>query len=795
MGETSHPRDISKPTEPTNVTITFDPLQLLNGYGVINQLNATNSEASFDSLKTSDLYAAQSAKQPAVGSDSASDVVAKQDLKANSMTQDAPAKAPNKDGHPDGQAPAPTDKPPANPQTTDANPAKPPVGPPKQEVAESDHEVEKGETLEVIARKTLGPNASKQEILNYANELGTLNNITHPESLEIGMILVTPGQQKDGTYTWTDPTKPNQLNTLHPDGSFEQHNTKDGTSYTRTPDKHDPNSYVEKHTGPNPGDKFDITYTSGDGVKSKTTYNPDGSIAIVSSDGSTAAKDKSGNFVQDDANGKHISYDKASNVTTVSDHDGTITKFYGSDNHSEQYAPDGTKVSKYKDGSFKEEHTDSQGRVTTKEHYPGQNGSYTEKGSGPKPENNYEETYDSKTGTTVRFEAKGTDKEKTTTRTRDGKVTEQTKDGIKDLSAPADYTQIDDSKKKMNEAVKNHIPAEKQAQFHKDMADFEKRAKASNMPPEEVAKTYEQMSKMLNGKEEDCTVDGKNRAKLAETFIHQCAHPDESDQGKHNTCNETAVAERGFTHNPSKLAEIAATTAMTGQWIAPDGKVVQIDKESLKPGAEEAADKPLNLGDRSYATQILNVAMINDITQRRSPPEFYHQITPDASIPGDTGERLTDAAGNVLTKKVLDPKNGDNWITVPRCDPLESDWEINNSAKRILGSKDCMLDPNDASVGVDSINTNEQMVQRIQQAKDQGELPLIIAVDGYHDPIAMQERPGYGGHVVSIDQYDPNRKDGKTIHISNQYGKPYDKWVSPQDLFKNSDGDYAANTN
>jgi hypothetical protein len=64
---------------------------------------------------------------------------------------------------------------------------------------------------------------------------------------------------------------------------------------------------------------------------------------------------------------------------------------------------------------------------------------------------------------------------------------------------------------------------------------------------------------------------------------------------------------------------------------------------SLQRGAEQLRTLPLD-GQRGYAGQILNLMMANNITQRRHPPQYYHQESPTG--PCATGEQLCYANGS-----------------------------------------------------------------------------------------------------------------------------------------------------
>jgi hypothetical protein len=68
----------------------------------------------------------------------------------------------------------------------------------------------------------------------------------------------------------------------------------------------------------------------------------------------------------------------------------------------------------------------------------------------------------------------------------------------------------------------------------------------------------------------------------------------------------------------------------------PDGKNITIDPKCLLPGAEERKFPPSD-GERTFATQIINDVLANDMSQHRIPPEIYWQDTPMSL--SDTGER------------------------------------------------------------------------------------------------------------------------------------------------------------
>ncbi len=638
----------------------------------------------------------------------------------------------------------------------------------------------------------------------------------------------TPGYPGSYTEEHRGP-KPedNYTKSQGSDGKFSVYGTADGTSYTHSPAYDDPTVlYSEDHHGPKPDDNYTL-YQQKDG-SSEQTY--DDGRKIVTTPGKvdpdknyvekhTGPKPednytyecKDGNGVSTDPSGRILlTYDKSKDATTRYRDDGSKSVVFNSDGHTETTSPDGkTKETKWKDGSYQIEESRASG-TTTRLHKVDASGNYTETGTGPNPNDNYEEKYDSKSGITLRTEAKGTDRERTITTKPDGTTTVIAKDGDnytrnadgsehhtgrETFDKPAyDYQTADKSRAGLESAIQNHQPpisADEQAAMAKDMKDFETRAQQQHLPPEEISKTYDQMSRLLSTPNKDSAIPDDNRVKLAEGILHECAHPSDIDQGAHQTCNVTTVAEQGFSRNPSTMAEMAATTAIKGEWTAPDGKVIKVDNNSLAiaPFSEEQNQPPKD-GERSYATQVLNVVMINDCTQRRVPPQYYQQQVPDGSVPADTGERLYGADGKLVTAKVM---NGDGQqMDVPVAAPYVTDGELTSLGKRLYHKNYDSIGVNDESIGVENVNSPGTLELKVKQMQDQGKLPITMGVDCNHKPITNNEQPGFGGHVVTIDGYNPVTHQ---IHISNQYGKDMDKWVTPQDLYDNASGKYAGLVN
>lgn len=134
-------------------------------------------------------------------------------------------------------------------------PEKPPEGFPHQEyagekginrdVAPGQAEVKQGDTLEKIARKHLGPDATAAEVAAHAKEIATINDIKDPKMLHAGDQLKLPGHTKDGGYI-TEDGLGNTL-TKWPEGQLRVQSKDGSKGFDRMPDGN--GGYYEKGWG------------------------------------------------------------------------------------------------------------------------------------------------------------------------------------------------------------------------------------------------------------------------------------------------------------------------------------------------------------------------------------------------------------------------------------------------------------------------------------------------------------------------------------------------------------------
>lgn len=294
---------------------------------------------------------------------------------------------------------------------------------------------------------------------------------------------------------------------------------------------------------------------------------------------------------------------------------------------------------------------------------------------------------------------------------------------------------------------------EQRRRFLEDMEAFEKRARDRGLSPDETRKTYEQITKLLEAN--NLAIDPRHRENLAAQIMRQAARPETVDQGQHPTCSVSSEENRMFTRNPSLAAEMIVTAAITGQWTAPDGKVIKIDRGSLIPDAEAANALTLD-GDRSFASQIFNVVAINDILQRENPPRSYRESPPTRPEDRANRSQVFDDNGKLI---------GDFQGLTAR--------QIQDQITRLTG---------DRGVVITSPRDEADLRRQLQELKERGQLPALIVVDANHPTFSMQ--PNHTGgrwHMIAINDYDP--ATGK-VTIDNQWGSGHDHKVDASQLFE-----------
>jgi len=248
------------------------------------------------------------------------------------------------------------------------------------------------------------------------------------------------------------------------------------------------------------------------------------------------------------------------------------------------------------------------------------------------------------------------------------------------------------------EKIKN---PDERAKFEADMDAFEKRARDTEPPlsREEVAKTYEQIAKLLE-KNDTAPISETNRVTLARQVLHNAADPTDVSQGYYNTCNTAAVESRTYVRRPFEAARLVADIATKGEYTTNGEPPVtvkvgrDIDKGSLEKHGESKSAHVPGENHRPYASQIFQVTAVNihyaKENAKTDPPGQikYEQQKPgrdevvDGKYVTDNGERLVDYSKNGPNGKPPAEVLEKNGVT-PKRSPGLSGPEIAEIAREI----------------------------------------------------------------------------------------------------------------
>ena len=337
--------------------------------------------------------------------------------------------------------------------------------------------------------------------------------------------------------------------------------------------------------------------------------------------------------------------------------------------------------------------------------------------------------------------------------------------------------------KQAEEKFKNE--PEKLAKFKEHMQLFEDRAGRDKLSPTEITKTYKELDRLLEAKG-DKPLKPEQRKDLAEQIMRQAADPTTIDQGGHNTCNMATVETRMYTRNPSDAARLVTDVALTGQYVATDGRRVRVN-----PGAHDEARNPdTNDGERSHASEIFQVTAVNlhiDQENRKTNPrgQLRYEQHPNTPGSGSSGEQIIDYATKPPTVKDDHPRIFDQNLGNLR----DTYTAITGKPEKgiVIGHDSPEMDKSD---GVTRVKSEQELNDALAQAKKDGKLPIIIAVDTNMEPFWTDSGSGAaggsgGGHVVTITDYSPGPP--AKVTVDNQWGKGSDhdatKPLSVHDLY------------
>ena len=329
----------------------------------------------------------------------------------------------------------------------------------------------------------------------------------------------------------------------------------------------------------------------------------------------------------------------------------------------------------------------------------------------------------------------------------------------------------DSSEKHVQDLVAQFQP--EQAERFKQYSDnFKTRSNSLGISEEEQTKTFDSLEKLLQTSEKDgALMSDSNRALLAVEFMYHAADPSTIDQGQWNTCGASTIEERMFARFPSKVADMVQQVALTGEWKAPDGKMINVgDKDVLSTWM--AGQHPPIDGDRTLVSQVFQVTALNDLAQHGELDGYkglnahYAELNGEAMVLME-GEDQPGPFQGITSESIqreLSRLSGD-------ADPLV----LINTAK-----------DHGANKGIIHFDSQEQFKAELERLKNANDFPAILSVYGNQPPF---NDPYSAGHVVSVSDLRQNPNGSFDVYIDNQWGKVFegaDGWYPLDQIYRST---------
>jgi len=306
---------------------------------------------------------------------------------------------------------------------------------------------------------------------------------------------------------------------------------------------------------------------------------------------------------------------------------------------------------------------------------------------------------------------------------------------------------------------------------------FESRAHDQGLSSVQQVDTFIDVDHLLAA--HTALINKTQRIKVAEEIISQAANPYIISQGEHNTCTVTTLEERTFTLLPSEAAGLIVSASLYGHWTAPDGEYITLKASSFLPGPEES-QYPVPALDRSYASEIFQVVVIDGLgllpnppvytgtPQPQNPPVYFEQLQPQLAI-GDTGEYWVNKQGHVVGI-FAGLSNADIVTAAHVLFNLDTGFIIGNAG---------LNDP----ITINRVSSASQLSAILQRFSTANELPAVLLVRG-DDPIFGNGDVTSGepvDHVVIIAKVQGGR-----AYVVNPWGKTFDRWISINKLYNST---------
>lgn len=328
---------------------------------------------------------------------------------------------------------------------------------------------------------------------------------------------------------------------------------------------------------------------------------------------------------------------------------------------------------------------------------------------------------------------------------------------------------------------------------------FSKRAKNDALPSQEYGNTVQEIQKLL--KSNYGVVDLNNRILAAHGIMANAAFPDRVRQGPHPTCAVATIEHILYTKCPATVANMVSSAACDGKWLSKQNKEIALPQESLMPGYYE---KKFPSDNRSYASQLAQIVLLNDMGQNSVPPIKYLQskklfqwgwnsdmlCEEDYWLFTDGTQRDFGDPGEGILSKSGGPR------AIAASDEL---FRVTGQRNGAIENKH--FDPDDpipgncrpaeiADENLLDVRTSLDLMTALQNLKTNCKLPIIAIVD---DTAIQQAFTGSAesmepealNHAVTVDDYAAQEQGQPAmVLIHNQKSPKLNGWISVETLAK-----------
>lgn len=346
----------------------------------------------------------------------------------------------------------------------------------------------------------------------------------------------------------------------------------------------------------------------------------------------------------------------------------------------------------------------------------------------------------------------------------DGLTQKYLLDGTEDLEPKQVVSpeKVEKASAKLWDVIQKNLPDADQKNFQKDMEAFYRRASILQVSDDQVAKTFDAITSLIEHDDKTSYLKKDDRLELAKQVMRHVAYPRAVDQGYHDTCNVTTVQVVLAARHPEKFADVVREVATTAKFTTTNGTKFDIDAQSMRPDWQSKLYKPYdparNNYGRSFASQLFQVTAVNAYYSSKGLNRRYEQRAGEG--PEDTGERL------------IDTTNGSVVARVPSltCDNMKDACiQVSGVACNILESNRL----NDTNVS--KFASSQDLQTQLLDLQKKNKLPAIIMVNMKQEPYWTETGKGRSGgapgwHVVTIWNVD---RSGKVL-VDNQWGRRSD---------------------